>query len=96
MMSLLLYYSGATSHEEKLSDIKKYLSQIDDKKEELKQYKLSVEEKLDFIASKVEDFQKFNDLTLKKNAYEYLLKSRQAEEIGDKKYKNLSENRQDF
>lgn len=96
MMSLLLYYSGATSHEEKLSDIKKYLSQIDDKKEELKQYKLSVEEKLDFIASKVEDFQKFNDLTLKKNAYEYLLKSRQAEEIGDKKYKNLSENRQDL
>ena len=65
---------------------------IEDKKEELKQYKANVEEKLDFIASKVEDFQKFNDLTLKKNAYEYLLKSKQAEEIGDKKYKALSDN----
>jgi chromosome segregation ATPase len=81
MMGLLLYYSGATHHEEKLSEIRKYLKQIEEKKEELKTFKSSVEEKLDFIASKVDDFQKFNDLTLKRNAYEYLLKQKKGDDI---------------
>ena len=48
--------------------------------------KKSVEEKLDFIASKVEDFHKLNELTLKKSGLEYLLKTRSSTQVEGGKY----------
>ena len=81
MLSLLLDYSGATHHEEKLTKIWGFLSQMDDKREEMQQIRSGVQDKLQFISEKVSDFQKLQDLAGRKSSLEYIIKKEKGQDI---------------
>lgn len=78
---MLLDYSGATQLNERLSKLRNCLEMCDDKKESIDKFKATVDEKLDFIASKVSNFEKLQKLTTEKYSYEYLKLKKSGEAL---------------
>ena len=81
VLELLFDYSGATHLKERLDSLRGCLELWDEKKESIDKFKVTVEEKLEYIASKVSDFEKLQQLTTEKHSYEYLKLKKAGEEL---------------
>ena len=81
VLELLFDYSGATHLKERLDSLRGCLELWDEKKESIDKFKVTVEEKLEYIASKVSDFEKLQKLSTEKYSYEYLKLKKTGEEL---------------
>ena len=88
ILELLFDYSGATQLKERLENLRKCLDLCDDKKESIDKFKITVEEKLQYISSKVSDFEKLQKLTTEKYSLEFL----KLKKLGDNLHGELESN----